>query len=72
MRLLRRAVGVAVEDLRARDELVRVVLRTRVLGHHGIGERSSVVLEDAREKLHEQRPSRDTVEHVDDPRPRLA
>ena len=70
-RLLRRAVRIAVEDLGARDELVRVVVRAGVLGHHGIGERGAVVLEDAREELHEQRPSSDTVEHVDDPRPRL-
>ena len=70
-RLLRRAVRVAVEDPGARDELVGVVVRAGVLGHHGIGERCAVVLGEAREELHEERPPRDAVEHVDDPRPRL-
>ena len=71
VRLLRRAVRVAVEDLRARHQPVRVVVRAGVLGHDGVGERGPVVLEDRGEERHEQRPSREAVEHVDDAGPRL-
>ena len=71
VRLLRRAVRVAVEHLRARYQLARVVVRACVLGHYGVGERGPVVLEDRGEELHEQRPSREAVEHVDDACPRL-
>ena len=50
---------------------MRVVVRAYVLGHDGVGERGSVVLEDRGEELHEQRPSCEAVEHVDDASPRL-
>ena len=71
VRLLRGAVGVAVEDLRARCQPVRVVVGAGVLGHDGVGERGPVVLEDRGEELREQRPSRGAVEHVDDAGPCL-
>ena len=71
VRLLRGAVRVAVEDLRAGYQPVRVVVRAGVLGHDRVGERRPVVLEDRWEELHEQWPSRGAVEHVHDAGPRL-
>ena len=74
MRLLRGAVGVAVEQVdAARQELRRVVVRVRppLLDHVRVRELGAVVREDHEEEPLEQLRPRQFPEHVEDARARL-